>query len=330
MGQRSEVTVFVTGGSGVVGSVLVDHLVAQGHHVRALTRSDASAVMLEERGAEPVRGDILGPGDTLRAAIGDAELAYHVAGVNEMCTRDPGAMVRANVEGSVNVVEAARSVGVERIVYTSSAATLGEVRGTVGSEDSPHRGWHLSHYERSKHLAEQAVMSIEDMDIVSVNPSSVQGPGRTSGTGKIVLDVVAGKLPAVVDTDLSIVDIDDCARGHLAAASRGRRGSRYVLNSFTTTMREAIDILEIELGRSLPVRFLPRSMVGVAGAIAESVGRVSGSRPPLCREMARTLLHGHRYDGSRAARELGVTYSTAPDLLARLVQWYRSEGLIEH
>jgi dihydroflavonol-4-reductase len=321
------VTVFVTGGSGVVGAALVDLLVDEGHHVRALSRSDASADKLERKGAEVVKGDVLAR-DTLTSAIGDAELVFHVAGVNEMCGRDPGAMVRANVEGSVNVMEAARTAGVERVVYTSSAATLGEVQGTVGTEDSPHRGWHLSDYERSKHLAEQAVMAIQGMDIVAVNPSSVQGPGRASGTGKIVLDVATGRLPAVVDTDVSIVDIDDCARGHLAAAERGRRGERYVLNSFTFTMREAIALLEDELGRSLGVRFLPRRVIEVVGMLAESLARLSGAKPPFCREMARTLLHGHRYDGRRARDELGITYTTAPELLSRLVEWYRMEGLI--
>jgi dihydroflavonol-4-reductase len=321
------VSVFVTGGSGVVGGALVDRLVADGKHVRALSRSGRSDALLSARGAEPVRGDVLQPAG-LESAIGEAELVFHVAGVNEMCTRDPDHMVRANVEGSINVIGAARQAGVDRVVYTSSAAALGEQRGTVGREDSPHRGWYLSQYERSKHLAEMAVLAIDDMDIVCVNPSSVQGPGRTTGTGKLVLDIVRGKLPAAVDTHLSIVDIDDCASGHIAAASHGRRGARYVLNSFTIGMKDAIALLETRLGSPLDVRFVPGSIVSLAGVVGELVGRITRSRPPICREMARTLLHGHRYDGSLASTELGLDYTSADDLLTRLVAWYREEGLI--
>lgn len=326
-GPRSDVTVFVTGGSGVVGSSVVDHLIADGRRVRALSRSAASDRRLAERGAEPVRGDVL-DGAGLEQAIGGAEVVFHIAGVNEMCSRDPGHMVRSNVEGSINLMQAARRARVDRVVYTSSAATLGEEQGTVGTEDSPHRGWYLSNYERSKHLAERAVMAVDGIDVVSVNPSSVQGPGRSTGTGKIVLDLARGALPAVIDTHLSIVDIDDCARGHLAAAERGQSGSRYVLNSFTLPMREAIGLLEQCLGQSIDVRYAPGFVASWGGLLGEAAGRLTGKQPPLCREMARTLLHGHRYDGDRAAARLGLTYTLPEDLMSRLVAWYRREGLI--
>jgi dihydroflavonol-4-reductase len=321
-------TVLVTGGSGVVGGALIRHLVADGVSVRGLSRTAASDELLAAMGASPVRGDILDR-PSLDGAVDGVDLVYHVAGINQMCVPDSSAMVAANVEGSLYVIEAARSAGVRRVVYTSSAATLGEAKGVVGTETVPHRGWYLSEYERSKHLAELAVMAETGIEIVSVNPSSVQGPGRATGTGKIILDLARGKLPFLVDTRLSIVDIDDCARGHIAAAARGVPGERYILNSFSTTMPEAVALLESALGRELPVRFLPGWMASVGGAALEVGARVARRHPPVCREMVRTLRHGHTYDGSKAELRLGVSYASADDLLGRLVAWFRSEGLID-
>lgn len=321
-------TTLVTGGSGVVGAALVRHLVSSGAVVRALSRGVESDRVLTGLGATPVRGDILDVGSLCHATQG-VELVYHVAGVNQMCVANPAPMIRANVDGSLNVVRAARDSGARRVVYTSSAATLGEPSGVVADESTTHRGWYLSEYERSKHLAELAVLAESGIEIVSVNPSSVQGPGRATGTGKIILDVVRGKLPFLVDTQLSIVDIDDCARGHIAAAGRGEPGERYILNSFTMTMPEAISLLGRVLDRPLKVRFLPGVLASVGGAVVESAAKARGRHPEVCREMVRTLRHGHAYDGSRAGRELGVEYTGAEDLLGRLVAWFRSEGLVD-
>jgi dihydroflavonol-4-reductase len=321
-------TVLVTGGSGVVGGALIRHLVGDGADVRALSRTGKADELLAANGAHPVRGDIL-ERRSLDEAVDGVDLVYHVAGVNRMCVSDSSAMIAANVEGSLNVIRAARSAGVRRVVYTSSAAALGEAKGVVGTESVAHRGWYLSQYERSKHLAELAVMAETGIEIVSVNPSSVQGPGRATGTGKIILDLARGKLPFLVDTRLSIVDIDDCARGHIAAASRGLPGERYILNSFSMTMPEAVELLESALGRHLPVRFLPGWMASVGGAAIEGVAMVARRHPPVCREMVRTLRHGHTYDGSKAELRLGLSYTGAADLLGRLVAWFRSEGLID-
>ena len=312
----------------MVGAALVRHLVERGDPVEVVCRSEKAAQAVEGLGAIPVAGDIEDAA-SLRDAFRGAELIYHVAGLNTMCPDDPIAMERINVVGSQNVIRAAAASGCRRVVYTSSAATIGEARGTVGNEDTPHRGWYLSAYERSKHLAEQAVLAMQaDVEIVSVNPSSVQGPGRSTGTGGLILDVLRGRLPVLVDTRMSIVDIDDCARGHLAAAERGVPGERYLLNSFTIGMREAVELLETVTGQSLAVRWVPGWTASAGAALIEAVSRIAGRSPHVCREMVRTLRHGHAYDGSRAAVELGVTYTSADALLSRLVGWFRSEGLL--
>lgn len=320
-------TVLVTGGSGVVGAAVVRHLVAAGQSVSALSRTPTSDAKLSPLGASLVRGDILDP-DSLRMAMDGADVVYHVAGLNMMCPLHPDDLERVNVGGTQNVIRAAEGVGVRRLVYTSSAATIGEAAGTVGTETTPHRGWHLSHYERSKHLAEAAVFAAaRRVDVISVNPSSVQGPGRATGTGALILDLLTGRLPALIDTRLSIVDIDDCARGHLLAAERGQPGERYLLNSFTTTMREAVALLG-EVHGPLDVRWVPPWLASVGVVPVELIARLRRRPPRFCREMVATLRHGHAYDGSRAAADLGLRYTSAEDLLARLVAWFRSEGML--
>lgn len=321
-------TVVLTGASGVVGAAVARHLVDAGRAVRGLSRSSAADARLAELGVEAVRGDIMDP-VSLRAAFEGAEVVYHIAGLNTMCPEDPGELERVNVGGSVAVVEAVRAAGVDRLVYTSSAATIGEPAGTVGSETTVHRGSYLSHYERSKHLAELAVFEAAgDLDLVSVNPSSVQGPGRATGTGKLILDLLRGKLPALIDTRISLVDIDDTARGHLLAETHGRTGGRYVLNSFTMSMRDAVQLLERVSGRSVSVRWLPGWVASAAIAPVESVAGLFGKKPPFCREMVRTLRHGHAYDGSLASRELGLEYTAAETMITRLVDWFVDEGLL--
>lgn len=320
--------VVVTGGSGVVGAAVVRHLVASGVTPLCASRSEESDLTLRSMGAEPIRADILDR-DRMTELVVGAPVVYHVAGVNQMCADDPAPMYRANVDGSRNVVAACRTGGVGRLVYTSSAAAIGEPAGTVGTERTVHRGWYLSEYERSKHLAERAVFAdAGSLEVVSVNPSSVQGPGRAGGTGKLILDLLNGRLPVLVDTQVSIVDIDDCARAHLLAAEHGEPGHRYLINSFTLGMREAVALIEQVVGRRLGVRFLPKPVVEAAGRAAGLVGRLARVDLPFCAEMVRTLTHGHAYDGSTAERELGLGYTRPVDLLTRLIGWFRSEGML--
>jgi dihydroflavonol-4-reductase len=317
------VTVLVTGSTGVVGGAVLRHLLSSGLPVRALVRpgSDLPA------GVEVAVGDLLDY-PSLLAAAGGCEMVFHLAGANRMCDPHPESIYQVNVEGTRNVVRACRAAGVRRLIYTSSAATIGEPSGSVGNEETVHRGRFLSHYERSKYQAERVVtIEAADLDYVILNPSSVQGPGRATGTGRLILDAVDGRLPFLVDVPVSIVDIDDCARGHLLAATRGEGGRRYLLNSFSLSMREAIAILEGVVGRPLRIRFLPGPLL-MAAAIGTYPVRLLRRPFPLCLEMARTLLHGHVYDGGRATRELGLTYTSAAATLESLIGWAAAQGLL--
>jgi dihydroflavonol-4-reductase len=304
--------------------------VARGDHVIALARSDASAAALSARGAEVARGDLLDEA-SLTAAMAGSAVAYNVAGVNTLCPTDPAPLYRVNRDGARAAVRAAAAAGVRRFVHTSSAATLGEPEGTVGREDSPHRGSYLSVYERTKHEGELAAIAAArsaGLDLVSVNPSSVQGPGRAGGTGRIMVAYLNGRLRAFVDTNISIVDIDDCIEGHLLAAERGRPFERYIMSGESVTSVEALEIVSELSGVRHGVRLLPAPVAKAAGAVVEGVFRARGKTPPVCREMVRTLLHGHRYDGSRASRELGLRYTPLKETFRRTIEWAQETGLV--
>ena len=326
MGER----VFVTGGTGLIGRALVQRLIGRGDQVVALARSEAAAADLVGLGADVARGDLLDERALAEGLRGTA-VAYNVAGVNTLCPTDPTPLYRVNRDGARAIVRAAAAAGVRRLVHTSSAATLGEAEGTIGREDSPHRGSFLSDYERSKTEGEQAVVeeaARTGLDVVLVNPSSVQGPGRTGGTGRILLALLDRRLPLFIDTRISVTDVGDTVEGHLLAAEHGVAGRRYVLCGAVLTTDEAMDLLSRVSGHRVRPRIVPNAVASAAGAVVEAAFRAVRRDPPVCRAMVRTMIHGHAYDGSRAADELGLRYTPVEDTLRRTLEWARAEGLV--
>jgi dihydroflavonol-4-reductase len=322
---------FVTGGNGVVGRALVERLVARGDEVVALARSAASEAVLDSLGARVVRGELLDE-DVLSRAMEGCTIVFNVAGVNTLCVDDPAPMMQANVKGPPVVIRAAARAGVPRLVHTSSSATIGEAPGAVGREDTPHRGWYLSTYERSKTEGERAAFSAgreTGVEVVCVNPSSVQGPGRAGGTARFLLAFLDGRLKVFVQTNVSLVDIADCTEGHLLAAEHGVAGERYLLSGIALTLTEALALAGEVAGVQRRPRLVPRPAAIAAAYAVEHTFRLARRRPPVCREMVKTLLHGHRYDGSRAERELGVQYTSPRETLRRTVDWARGAGLLQ-
>lgn len=323
---------FVTGGSGFVGGALIRRLVSGGAEVVALARSDTAAMTLEALGARPVRGDLQDP-STLATAMRGCDVAYHVAGVSRSCLRDRdrSEMLRTNVDGTRSVLRAAATAGVTRVVHTSSGATIGERRGEVGREDTPHRGGFLTDYERSKFEAERAALDLGaelGVDVVVVNPASVQGPGRADGSGRLLLLAMRGRPVPAIHTHLGIVDVEDCAAGHVLAAERGTPFRRYLLCGASPSTRELLEAIERVLGRRVRVAFVPGALLSAAGSAGDAYARLTGRVPPVCRELARSGRHGHRYDGSRAVRELGLAYTPLEETLRRAAAWFEASGLL--
>ena len=241
-------------------------------------------------------------------------------------------LLRVNVEGAEAAVRAAARAGrpahgahvVRRVGRRAR-------RARSADEDTTHRGSYLSVYDRSKHLGEQAAFRAGrrlGVELVAVNPSSVQGPGRPSGNGKIIIAYLNGRLRVFVDTYVSVVDIADTVEGHLLAAERGRGGERYVLNGATIPSAEALRSSPSSPGSPSPVRMVPPALARAAAALAEGAARASGKTSSLCRARVRTILHGHRYDGSRATRELGLTYTPVAETFRRTIEWAVAEGLV--
>ena len=322
--------VFVTGATGVIGRALVAELRARGDDVVGLARSDAAVAALAVDGIDTVRGDVLDE-EALAAGMRGCETVYHVAGVNSLCPLDRGELFRVNVTGAERVVRAAARAGVRRVVNTSSATTIGEATGTIGREDSPHRGWFLSSYEQSKLEGERAAFAAGrelGIDVVAVNPASVQGPGRASGTGKILLALVDGRLRAFIDTQISLVDIGDCVEGHVLAQERGRPGERYILSGVALSSAEVIETVREFAGDGARPWMVPPALARGLAAAVERGFRAARRKPPVCKEMVQTMLHGHRYDGSKATRELGLHYTPPRETLRRTVEWAAERGLV--
>jgi dihydroflavonol-4-reductase len=317
--------VFVTGGTGVIGRALVERLLQRGDDVVGLARSDEAERALRELGCDVVRGEVYDI-DAMARGMSGCTVAYNLAGVNSLCVSDPEPMRRANVDGAVAAVRAARQANLPRLVHTSSAAT-------IGNEWTPHRGWYLSTYERTKTEGERAAVAAAreaGQDVVYVNPSSVQGPGRATGTGRFLLAALDGRLPVFINTDVSLVDIADCVEGHLLAAQHGAAGERYLLSGIRLTVAEALAMAGDVAGVERHPRIMPRALAAGAGTVVEYAYKLRGRKPPVCREMVRTLLHGHRYDGSRAERELGLHYTEPRETVRRTVEWARAEGLLRN
>jgi dihydroflavonol-4-reductase len=332
--------VLVTGATGFVGGLVTARLLADGRHVRAMARRAGDPRLTPwgpagppEGGAEPpgtlepVVGD-LDDADSLARAADGCEVVYHVAGLNSFCLPDPSALYRTNVDGTRNLLAAARRAGVRLVVFTSSAGTLGGDGVHPADETSgPPEHW-TSHYARSKYEAERLALGFDGVDVVAVNPSSVHGPGRRTGTARLFIDYLNGKLPFDVPARFGLCFTDDCAAGHLLAGAKGKPGERYVLSGATLTSGEAIGLVARIAGLSGRPRTLPLPAAFGLAAVAEGASRVRGKVPRICRETIRTLSHPHLYDGSRAERELGLAYTPVTEALERTVRWYVRAGLI--
>lgn len=323
-------TTFITGATGFIGSALLDRLLEDGRRVSALARTAAAVDHLTARGVRAVLGDI-GDTDVLADGMADAHTVFHVAGINEMCAADPDEMMRVNVDGTLAVLRAATTAGVSCLVYTSSAVTVGHAHpGSLTDETAVHDERFVSHYERSKYDAEIALLgaaAVSSMRVVIVNPVSVQGPGRTGGSARLLLSILRRKYPVIPATTVSLVDIADCVSGHLLAETHGVHCARYLLSGAVIDTRQTATILGTVVGERKRPIVVPSGVLKAAGIPLAWIANRAG-KESVCPEMIRTLVKGHAYDGSKATRDLGLVYTPVEDTMRATVGWYRDQGLL--
>jgi dihydroflavonol-4-reductase len=326
------VRALVTGATGFVGAAVARALLRQGWSVRALVRLQSDRRNLAPLALEVVDGD-LNDAESLQRAAAGCEALLHVAADYRLGARDPQALYRTNVEGTRNVLHAARAAGIGRIVYTSSVATIGlPADGTPGDETTPVSvADMIGHYKRSKFLAEQVAReAAASCDVVIVNPSAPIGPGdiKPTPTGQMLRDAALGRTPAYVDTGLNIVHVDDVAEGQLLALARGRRGESYILGGENLSLREILTRIAQIVGRSPPRIRLPAAALLPLAFVAEGMARVTGGSTRLTVEGVRLARKRMFFSSAKAQRELHYQARPAQHAFVDAVAWLRAQGVL--
>jgi dihydroflavonol-4-reductase len=324
----------VTGATGFVGAAVARALIREGWQVRALARQGSDRRNVQHLPLEVVEGD-LADRASLDRALGQCQALFHVAADYRLGAFDPRQLYQTNVEGTRNILESSRQAGVQRVVYTSSVATVGIPRdGSPGNEDTPVAvADMIGHYKRSKFLAEQVVRqaAVEGMPVVIVNPSTPIGPGdvKPTPTGQMVLDAAAGRMPAYVDTGLNIVHVDDVAAGHLLAFHRGRPGERYILGGQDLTLRQILTEIAGLVGRKPPTIRLPTGVVLPIAYVAEAIARLTGRPGRITVESVRMARKHMFFSSDKAKRELGYEWRPPTEALSDAIAWLREQGLLK-
>lgn len=326
-------TVLVTGASGFLGSAIAAAIRARGDDVRVLVRPSSPRANLNP-------ADTMCEGDlrdrvSLTAALKGVRFLFHAAADYRLWARDREEIRRNNVEGTRIIMDEALSAGVERIVYTSSVATLKLSDGAVATEDQPlAEGEGIGAYKRSKVAAERLVETMIQRDglpAVIVNPSTPIGPRdvRPTPTGRIIVEAASGRMPGFVDTGLNLAHVDDVAAGHVAALERGRIGERYILGGDNVFLADMLADIARLVGRRPPKLKLPRTMLYPLAYGAELMASVRGVEPFITMDGLRLARHHMFFDDSKARRELGYVSRPYREGLADAIVWFRGHGYLK-
>lgn len=324
----------VTGATGFVGAAVARALLREGWSVCALARRGSNRRNLQPLTVEVLEGDLADTGSLARALSG-CEALFHVAADYRLGAFDPRQLYQTNVEGTRNILSAARDAGIRRVIYTSSVATIGiPPDGRPGAEETPSTlADMIGHYKRSKYLAEEVAREAarSGLPVIIVNPSTPVGPGdvKPTPTGQMVLDAAAGRMPAYVDTGLNIVHVDDVAAGHLLAFHRGRVGERYILGGQDMTLREILVEIAQLMGRKPPSVRLPAALVMPIAYVAEAVARARGKSTRITVEGLRMARKHMFFSSTKATRELGYQWRVPTQAFADAIAWFREQGLLK-
>jgi dihydroflavonol-4-reductase len=323
---------FVTGATGFLGSHVARALAERGADLRLLVRPNSNTKNIADLEADLVTGDLREPA-SLEKGITGCDVVFHVAADYRLWVRDPNQMYRANVEGTRAILEAARKNNVRRVVYTSSVATIGFTsNGLPADENSPvSLNDMIGPYKRSKFMAEQVAIEAarSGLDEVIVNPSTPMGEHdiKPTPSGRIVVDFLKKKFPAYVDTGLNLVDATECARGHILAFEKGRRGERYILGGENLTLKQILDKLAAITGLPSPKVRVPYAVALATGVVDELfTGRLRGREPRATIDAVRMGRKKMFVSSAKAERELGWKCVSVDSALRRAVEWFRANG----
>ena len=322
-------TTLVTGATGFLGSAIARELLSDGHKIKLLARSNSDLGNIEGLDAEIVRGD-LRDRETLKSALKGCSKLYHAAAFYSLWNKDKKLIYDINVQGTRNILETALDLGLESVVYTSTVGCIGLSKDrTPTNEDYPMDPATLSNdYKLSKFQAEKIALEMhgKGLPIVIVNPSTPIGPRdiKPTPTGKIVLDFLNGRMPAYLDTGLNLIDVSDCARGHILAEEKGRPGERYILGNKNMSLQEILLALEKITGIKAPSIKMPHWVAYTAGLACETLSNFITKTPPVIPlagvKMAKYFMY---FDSSRAIQELGLPQNSVENALSQSVKWFQ-------
>jgi dihydroflavonol-4-reductase len=323
----------VTGATGFLGSHVARALAGRGENMRVLVRPSSDLRALDGLDAERFQGDLRDRA-SLDRALNGVRRVFHVAADYRLWARDPREIYESNVTGTQNLLDAARRAGVEKFIHTSTVATIAVPRESSLPNEKTQSSIDemIGHYKRSKFKAEQCAMRAAEagLPVVIVNPTTPVGPGdwKPTPTGRIIVDFLNGRIPGYVDTGLNFVPVEDCARGHLLAAERGRVGERYILGGRNLTLKQMLNILSSVSGRPAPRWKVPHVLAYAAGYMDTAVSRLRGREPRIPLEGVRMARHNMFVDASKAGLELGFAPGPIEAALERAVAWYESNGYV--
>ena len=324
----------VTGATGFLGSALVRELLNDGRDVRIIARPNADLRNVSDLDLETVNGDLLDE-DSLKSAIKGCDTIYHAAAYYSFWDKNKNLIFDINVGGTRSLLQAALDLGVKKVVYTSTVGCLGlNQDGTPANEDTPHDPQTLCNdYKLSKFQAEQTANDFfaKGLPIVIVNPSTPIGPRdiKPTPTGKIILDFLNRKTPAYVDTGLNLIDVRDCARGHILAEQKGKVGERYILGNKNFSLKEIFLLLEKITGLKAPTVKMPYWVAYAAGWSCEVASNYITGKPPAVPlggvKMAKYFMY---FDPSKAVNELGLPQNSIENALEEAVNWFRLHNMV--
>ena len=318
----------VTGATGFVGAAVVRALIKAGVEVRVLARRDSDFSNLQQFKIDGAYGDLRDK-ESLRKALAGCGQLYHVAAHYALWARNPAIFYDVNVTGTKNLMEAARDVGTERIVYCSTIGAIGlPPGGGLGTEETPVSLEQMAgHYKRSKYLAEQEVLALakQGLPVVIVNPSAPVGEGdvKPTPTGQMIVDFMKGRMPAYIETGMNLAEVDDGAAGDPRAMQKGRIGERYILGTKNLMLRDIFEILSRLTGVAMPSVKLPRELILPLAYLNLAFSWVTGIPPRIPLEGVKMAKYKMHYDCSKAIRELGIPQTPPEVALEKAVRWFR-------